>query len=312
MSTPPKHLSHQKSMFHIFVDHITEQWKMPLEFHENYEFFYALTGRGLYQIGKQTYPFQAGDLFFVRSNELHKCINLFEEDFQAIVVLFDSNLVDKLPGSPLPDASKWLLANRDPDFYNRLRTGDEGHGKVLSLLTLMRDEYTRHDRSELMLYSLFHSFLIEASRTYQAASEEDTGPVTGSSRTAGLVQKTAEYISKHYQDKITLGDIAQQVFVNPSYLSRVFKQTTGCSISDYIMLRRIKQSREYLKDSDISVADIAYMVGYSSPNHFHWAFRKITNMSPREYRKTYRGHIAKHHSGEVPVQVVEIRRQDRT
>jgi two-component system response regulator YesN len=84
--------------------------------------------------------------------------------------------------------------------------------------------------------------------------------------------------------EITRTELANLVYFNPSYLSRLFKRVEGESISDFITRARIEKSKLLLKSSK-SVHEAGLLVGYSNTSHFSSMFKKLVGISPREYRK---------------------------
>lgn len=92
------------------------------------------------------------------------------------------------------------------------------------------------------------------------------------------------YIDSHLTDDISLSALAEQVYLNPVYLSRVYKQITGQNLSKYIADCRTQKAKDYLRNSSFKINEIAYSVGYESPAHFSRMFKKAAGMSPQEYR----------------------------
>ncbi len=101
------------------------------------------------------------------------------------------------------------------------------------------------------------------------------------------VQKAKEYISVHYNEKITLQDVADTVYLNPQYLCELFKQETGINFSDYIADYRIQVAKDLLRDPQYKIKDINYMVGYKDSKSFTKLFKKTVGISPMEYRKIH-------------------------
>ena len=99
------------------------------------------------------------------------------------------------------------------------------------------------------------------------------------------------YILEHYCDDISLEQLSETFYTSTSSLSKAFKDFTGYTIWQYIILNRLLEAKEYLRDGDLSISEIAANVGYDNPNHFSRIFRKYEGMSPTAYRKQYRGQI---------------------
>ncbi|UOY92236.1 response regulator [Ectobacillus sp. JY-23] len=99
------------------------------------------------------------------------------------------------------------------------------------------------------------------------------------------VRKVKSYIVNHYQEKIELQILAEQVFLDPSYLSRLFKENTGETITDFIMSVRIERAKELLVASAaLKTYEVGHAVGYSDPIYFNKVFKKREGVTPKEYR----------------------------
>lgn len=105
-------------------------------------------------------------------------------------------------------------------------------------------------------------------------------------RTYDVIGTLQKYISDnlHCQDEISLVNLADIVHFNPSYLSRLFKQEVGLTLSDYIGNEKIKKAKELLKDPNVKINTIAEQTGFGVAANFTRFFKKLTNMTPREYR----------------------------
>jgi AraC-like DNA-binding protein len=101
----------------------------------------------------------------------------------------------------------------------------------------------------------------------------------------GYVQLALSFIERSYKQDISLTDIAGELHLNASYLSRLFKEHTGSSVVDYVNRYRIGKSRELLlENSHTSIADIAVSIGYHNEQSFRRYFKKFEGMTPGEYR----------------------------
>lgn len=100
------------------------------------------------------------------------------------------------------------------------------------------------------------------------------------------VNRAISYIIEHIHEKMSTDEIAEDVGVSREYLSSKFKKNTGMSIPDYINEQKIFIARKLLKFSDKSLIEIANFLSYSSQSYFQTQFKKITGMTPLEYRNT--------------------------
>ena len=93
-----------------------------------------------------------------------------------------------------------------------------------------------------------------------------------------------EYIYSHIKERITIEDLADEFGVSASYLSRLFKQETGVSVSGYIREQKIEVAKNLLRFSDYSMIDIANRLSFSSQSHFIQVFQKFTGLTPHKFR----------------------------
>ena len=99
------------------------------------------------------------------------------------------------------------------------------------------------------------------------------------------VDRVAEYIEKNYTDSVTLDDLAALVQLSPAYLSRLFHERKGLTISFYINRRRIERAVCLLQNSQLKIRDIAGDCGFNNLSHFHRVFREQTGKTPVQVRK---------------------------
>jgi len=112
-----------------------------------------------------------------------------------------------------------------------------------------------------------------------------------------VVEKVRRYIAEQiHEPNLSREDIANHVFLNPDYLTRVFKKETGMSISDYLQHKRIEYAKDLLMNTDRSIGDIANSAGYSNLSYFSAIFKKIVGESPGEYRKHHKAGVAEEDS----------------
>ncbi|WP_160720484.1 response regulator [Bacillus sp. USDA818B3_A] len=101
-----------------------------------------------------------------------------------------------------------------------------------------------------------------------------------------VVDIVKKYILDHLgEQRLSREDIANFVYLNPDYLTRLFKKQTGLSISDYLQLQRIEYAKKLLLETNLPVSEVALSAGYSNFSYFSTIFKKSTKLNPMEYRK---------------------------
>lgn len=96
------------------------------------------------------------------------------------------------------------------------------------------------------------------------------------------------YLDEHYMEKIVLDDLSERFFINKFYMTRIFKETYGVTINNYLISKRITRSKQLLRFTDMTVDEIGNAVGMGDANYLSRMFRKVEGSSPREYRKKWR------------------------
>ncbi|WP_152396493.1 helix-turn-helix domain-containing protein [Paenibacillus guangzhouensis] len=104
-------------------------------------------------------------------------------------------------------------------------------------------------------------------------------------RTSTVVAEVKRYIQDHLDQMISRDELALRVYLNPDYLTRIFKKETGLSISDYVLQERMKKAKHLLMHTDIPVSQIAASIGYANFSHFSKMFKKVTDTNPQHYRR---------------------------
>ncbi|WP_419874637.1 response regulator transcription factor [Candidatus Pristimantibacillus sp. PTI5] len=104
-------------------------------------------------------------------------------------------------------------------------------------------------------------------------------------KSQSVIGKVKEYVHANLNNEITREDIANHVFLNPDYLTRIFKKSTGVSIIEFVTEARIKKSLVLLNDPNLAISTVASEVGYDNLTYFSKLFKKVVGSTPSDYRK---------------------------
>ncbi|GLX66815.1 response regulator [Paenibacillus glycanilyticus] len=102
------------------------------------------------------------------------------------------------------------------------------------------------------------------------------------------IDKVIRYVNQHYQEPLSLTQVAEQVYLNPAYLSTLFKQRTGTSLVEYWTDLRINDAKKRLASSNEKVTIIAESTGFGNIRHFNRVFKSVTGLAPNDYREQAR------------------------
>ena len=107
-------------------------------------------------------------------------------------------------------------------------------------------------------------------------------------KSESVADQLKEYIDTHYQQDIRRETLAELVYLNVDYMSRIFKKEAGISISAYLMQKRVEEAKNMLTRSSLPINTVSIYVGYSNFSYFTKMFRENTGFSPLEYRRKFK------------------------
>ena len=99
-----------------------------------------------------------------------------------------------------------------------------------------------------------------------------------------VVKNAVAYIARHFSEEISLAKVSEELHVNPSYLSMLFKQVTGVTFKEHLNRIRIEEAERLLTNTDYPILEIAIACGYRDQSYFTKVFKKYTGLTPRQYR----------------------------
>ena len=104
----------------------------------------------------------------------------------------------------------------------------------------------------------------------------------------GKIERVKHFVERNYHKKVCLKDAAQAVYLSPKYLSRIFKQSTGKSFSEYKLKIKTEKAKELLSKTGYNVNQLAEKLGYENAESFIRLFRRFAGYTPTEYRKKFK------------------------
>lgn len=158
--------------------------------------------------------------------------------------------------------------------------------EILQELGLMEQALSERELSRMLQFnihtpwttviSFFHSFFEWIADNRKATFSRDE---------SSILSMIHQYIKLHLSDDLSLTRIAQEVSLNPSYLSRWYKRTTGKSLSDYISEKKLELSKELLLGTALKMHEISMRLGFSDQHYFFRFFKKAVGSTPQEFRE---------------------------
>jgi AraC-like DNA-binding protein len=268
----------------IFQDNLE---KSTWHYHNNYEISFITEGSGKRIVADSIEEFQPGDLVFLGKNLPHVWIadkgqGIWSNRTLEMVFL---QFTEKVLCSQ-------LLAL--PEFCNiakALSLSEQGIqivGQTLNEVSELMLQMPYLKSLDRMLHFFRMMDIIGRSETnINLASKEYLKMrfTTGNKRIATI----HEYLMNNYREEIDLERLAEMVNMAEGSLCRFFKQNTGLTIFEYLNKIKVEFACKLLMDQDLSILDVCLDSGFNNLSHFNKQFRKMSSVTPKEYRKRFKG-----------------------
>lgn len=264
---------------------VGETW---MHWHDYYELFIALSGRGEFRCGNDRIPFESGDVVLVDPLKIHGVWKM-EATHTALVVLFHASAV--APSAATVDRGFLSAWDRRPEkTLPRLRGDDAVAGSVHAAMLRLSRAWFEEKASEhraLVLKFHFLETLFHLGRGFATGNEVRHEPATVRSLRETRLRRALEYLSLNCQRPISQPEVARAAGMSPSRFRAFFKQTTGWGFGDYLRDLRLERAARLLRESAESVASVAQTTGFADQSHLQRLFKEKYSISPLAYRKKY-------------------------
>ena len=242
--------------------------------HPYHELFYVQSGSCRFLIQDYIYDLRAGDFLLVPAYQLHYTRYPTEDCLRYTIFFHLEDLSEEIL-SLIPDNKR---------FYEKtqlFRVPVLHKPRIDSWIQLMKAEGALNDkRSPVMLKILLQGLLLLCGRVCFLPSEK---PLSAAPMHPRIIQAFS-YMNTHFMNPLTTADIAAAIGLSPNYLTRIFRESTGTGIHDYLMHIRLDHAAFQLLSTDDPISKIAVRCGFAGANYFKDAFRKHYGVTPRTYR----------------------------
>ncbi len=254
------------------VSAASPRYQMPFHWHLEYELILILSGSFGLSLNGKTFLMNAGDCAWVGSGVVHGGI---PDDCIYDCVVFDLGTL--LHDTPLCARSAAEFLSDETEYTGVFPAGSVQAGLSGQLMTAMRDEKKGYEWTTVgLMWQLMGSLI----------GKEKSAPVLSVNRGKILKLKNVlSYIKDHYENPITLAELADLAGMSPKYFCRAFSHMTGKTPIEYLNYYRIEQAGEQILLTDRSITDIALGCGFNDMSYFSRTFSRYKGVSPTGYRK---------------------------
>ena len=265
-------------LIYISKSKFENDWHSTLHMHPFTEIFFITSGQGTFQIGDEIVSVKESDLILINPNCSHTERSVSSSNPLEYIVFAINNLaIGTLPSNLTNDDTKDTL-----NTYKILNFNKKKSEILYNLNTLIRELEEKNLNYELACKSILTLFLIQVMRN----TSSDIFITEKFEKINIECMKIKNYIDSHYSENITLDFLSNLTYVNKFHLVHLFTKEMGISPINYLINKRIDESKNLLSTTNYSIRDISSIVGFSNSSYFSQMFKKITGISPKDFRST--------------------------
>lgn len=246
-----------------------------IHFHNACELLFVRQGRISIRVGEDIYEAGTGTLIVIGRFEEHS-LEVRTEEYERNYAILDATRLERLIGDR---RLLFPLRNRPKGFRHTFDLSPY-YDRVCAIFdALCAEQESPGPFSEQLCLSLVTELLVYLQRTPSALPAVRQIP--------SAVLAVQSYIEEHFAEPLSISDLAGRVFMTPCYLTHRFKDATGYSPKQYLVLHRIAYAKELLAESSLPISEVAFRAGFTDVNNFIRTFKRDAGDTPLRYRETH-------------------------
>lgn len=262
-------------LLYISKSKFENDWHSTAHFHPFTEVFFIIDGKGAFYLNDKIVSVKKWDLIIINPNCLHTEKSSLSDVPLEYIVLGVDNLLLNFP------KSLSLTTNEPQIKLYEIMNFSKDKDLLLNHFNKLIDEIeNKQFNYEIICKSILNMFIthIIRSKTSLLFIEESKEPLNLE------CIKIKNYIDSHYSQNITLDFLSNLTYMNKFHLVHTFTKQIGLSPINYAINKRIQEAKNLLGTTNYSIRDIASIVGFSNSSYFSQMFRKISGVTPKNYR----------------------------
>lgn len=269
----------------LYIDYVKSdrRYNMNVQhYHDGYEVYFQMSGERYLFSDDICHILKKGDLVILTPFVLHYMESREIKNYERYVINFKPSHFEFMLSNEqikaLFDGFGNTVIHLDDDMFDRVRTCFE---QIYLLSSCPRGMYG--DIRKRLAYAEIVKLMMNLRSIALSAGKVDSGIVQKEIITA------IHYINSRYSEPIDLDETARMVHMSKYYFCRLFHKVTGVTFLTYLYNVRLSKAHRLLTETDLSLAEIAQKTGFTSVAHMSGAFKKAYEISPRNFRKEYKG-----------------------
>lgn len=246
-----------------------DDWHPVPHTHKHTELFFIVSGRGQFLIQGQAFPVDTNNLVIINPNTLHSESSLNAQPLEYIV---------------LGIGGIELATDKNSNGHFCILDHFESSEISSCLRNILREMELKHAGYADICQAYLEILIMRLMRNTALATQAEP-PVMAGHRQCAAIKR---YIDLHFKEPLTLEQLSAEAHMNKYHLSHTFKREYGVSPINYLISRRLDESKYLLAETDLSVSQIGQLLGFSSLSYFSQVFRKANGISPMDFRQNSR------------------------
>lgn len=273
-----------KSFWYTYKTKTYEQEWNKFHTHQGLEFLYIHQGNGYIVIDQKVHLVKPNTLICFQPYQLHRIYMSASEQYPYIrtMLVFEPVFVDQFikPFPTLYSTFKYLIKGKLKQQLFDMSNSNKVPELLFDFNQRLKSVNSHSSREELVLFLI--SLLQLLRDNIPLASNENSAP----KRELRHVEKVLDWVEKHYNEEFVLDRLALDLHLSSYHISHLFREEMGCTITDFITIKRLKEACLLLSSTDLSIQTIGNQIGLRSNAYFSHVFKKNIGMTPKQYRSS--------------------------
>ena len=244
-----------------------------MHYHNDYELYYLVKGTTTYFIDDKTFFVDEGNFIIIPPNTYHMTDNEACLHNERVLISFSDSLIT----TELDNIVK-ELCNKNIIFLPRNKLGN-----AINIIEKMESEDKERNENENSTF-LINLYIQELLIYLHRSQITDYPQLT---ETEKIIVNISKYISENYSSELTLKSLAKDFGLSESHLSRCFKEFAGIGLKEYINHIRLLNAEKLLKNTTMSITQVAHHCGFCDSNYFSTVFKRLKGVSPQKFSKEF-------------------------
>lgn len=254
--------------------------------HDFIEIVYIMSGKGQHFINGVCYTVERGDMLFINFKQTHSFHSFGSMSYTNCLLkpeFISRELVDS------ENAFEVLALASFEDFEGSVgKTTPKVSFRGMDLIeieTIIEQMLKEFSEKSIGYRSILKGYIsVLLAKIFREMRSTDMAGIL--QHVNRITPEIIKYIEENCFERITLKELAQKCFYNPSYFSRVFKEYYGKNLTDFIHEKRVNEAMRLLKETSLSIEDICYGVGYKEKKQFYKIFKEYLEVTPNKVRNS--------------------------